>query len=167
MSAAVRRVPMLRQMGHSVQGEVFVKFISNIPKAATSELVTEQNEAWKSLVCDGYNSATRVYLLAIEKELTKRIHCSALIPMIQALDLQSAISSWRKVSTPDDRRVVDAIANEILLYLPQKNKSVDVETITRDIALKVKHEIHIDDVEIALAKLVLKGKILRQNNRYS
>ena len=143
-----------------------MKMISDIQKTATSDLVSAQNEAWISLVCDGYDTAIRAYLCAIEKELKKRINNSTLTPITGMLSLGDAVNRWDAVSTVDDQRVVDEIAKECKSYLAQNQPSCDFEAIAKHIAAKYKHEIYCDDVEIALAKLIANGEIKRSENRY-
>ena len=143
-----------------------MKAISDIQKAATSDLVAAQNEAWISLVCDGYDTAIRAYLCAIEKELKKRINNSTLTPITGMLSLDDAVKRWDAVSTMDDQRVVDEIAGECKSYLTQSQPSCDFEAIAKHIAAKYKHEIYCDDVEVALAKLIDRGEIQRDRNRY-
>lgn len=143
-----------------------MKFISDIVKAATSDLVSSQNEAWISLVCDGYNETTRVYLCAVEKELKKRINSSTLIQKKKPLNFSSALSQWENVSTEDDKRVVDAIAEEITSYLSKNMQTVDFGIIAQHIKSKFKHDIFCDDIVIALAKLMSKRRITRNGTCY-
>ncbi len=133
-----------------------MKFISNIVKAATSDLVLSQNEAWISLVCDGYNETARVYLCAVEKELKKRINSPTFIQRKKPLNLCSALSQWENVSTEDDKRVVDVITEEITSFLSKNMQTVDFGIIAQHIKSKFKHDIFCDDIVIALAKLVSK-----------
>ena len=144
-----------------------MKVISDIQKAATSDLVAAQNEAWISLVCDGYDTAIRAYLCALDKELKKRINNSALTPITDRLPLADAVQRWDEVSTIDDQRVVDEIAKECKSYLAQSQPSCDFETIAKHIASKFQHEIYCDDVEVGLAKLMAKGEIKRSGNFYN
>lgn len=143
-----------------------MKLISNIQKAATSELVAAQNEAWQSLVCDGYDTAIRVYLCSVEKELKRRIAQSTLKPLRNFMSLDDAVQRWNEISTEDDKNVVDEIAKEIKLYVKQNQDAVDFETIAKYIATKFKHGIYLDDVEVALAKLMSLKEIMQDGNSY-
>ena len=144
-----------------------MKFITDIQKTATSDLITAQNEAWRSLVCDGYDTATRVQLCAVEKELKKRIISSALMPItIPLVSLADVIHGWDSVSTEDDKRVVLKIADEIKSHLSATNAPQDFATIYSSVSLKSGHQIYCDDVEVALAKLVSKGEVKRDGNQY-
>lgn len=148
------------------QSNSFMKLISDIQKAATSELVAAQNEAWQSLVCDGVDDAIRVYLCAVEKELKRRISQSKLKPIMKLLSLDDAVQRWNEISTEDDKRVVEEIAKEIKSYVKQNQAFVDFETIAKYLASRVNHGIYLDDVEVALAKLISRQKIIRNGNSY-
>ena len=143
-----------------------MKLISNIQKAATSELVTAQNAAWQSLVCDGYDTAIRVYLCSVEKELKRRIAQSTLKPIMKLLSLDDAVQRWNEISTEDDKNVMEEIAKEIKSYMKQNQDAVDFETIAKYIASKFNHGIYLDDVEVALAKLMSRKEIIGGENSY-
>ena len=151
-----------------------MKLINDIQKTATSDLITAQNEAWRSLVCDGYDTATRVQLCSVEKELKKRITSSVLMPITTPLSLDGVIKGWESVSTEDDKRVVGKIADEIKSHLsaanaPQDfaaNAPQDFAGICDTVSSKLEHEIYCDDVEVALAKLVSNGEVKRDGNQY-
>ena len=143
-----------------------MKFESDIQNLTTSDLVATQHAALQSLVCDGFDIATRVYLCAVDKELKKRINSSALTSMPTTSLLEDVINSWEKVSTDDDKRVVGKIAEEIKSYLSQNQHPLDFETIAKYVAAKFNHGINCDDVEVALAILISKGVVKRSENRY-
>ena len=143
-----------------------MKLINDIQKTATSDLITAQNEAWRSLACNGYDAATRVLLCAVEKELKKRITSSTLISITTPLRLADVIKGWESVSTEDDKRVVGKIADEIKSHLSATNASQDFATICASVSSKLGYEIYCDYVEIALAKLIAQGEIKRSENRY-
>ena len=143
-----------------------MKLINDIQKTATSDLITAQNEAWRSLVCDGYDTATRVQLCSVEKELKKRITSSVLMPITTPLSLDDVIKGWESVSTEDDKRVVGKIADEIKSHLSAANAPQDFAGICDTVSSKLEHEIYCDDVEVALAKLVSNGEVKRDGNQY-
>ena len=143
-----------------------MKFESDIRDLATSDLVATQHAALQFLVCDGFDTAARVYLCAVDKELKKRINCSALVPLVTTSSLQSTMQCWEMVSNDDDKRVVGKIAEEINSYLSQNQHPLDFETIAKYIAAQFDHGIYCDDVEVALAKLISKGEVVRNENRY-
>ena len=143
-----------------------MKLINDIQKTATSDLITAQNEAWRSLVCDGYDTATRVQLCSVEKELKKRITSSVLMPITTPLSLDDVIKGWESVSTEDDKRVVGKIADEIKSHLSVANAPQDFAGICDTVSSKLEHEIYCDDVEVALAKLVSNGEVKRDGNQY-
>ena len=143
-----------------------MKLINDLQKAANSELVTAQNEAWQSLVCDGDDVAIRVYLCAVEKELKRRIIQSTTKPITALLSLNDAVRCWNRMSTEDDKRVVDEIAKEIRTYLRQNQTSFEFETIAKYIASNFNYGIYLDDVEVALAKLISQKEIIRNGNSY-
>ena len=143
-----------------------MKLINDIQKTATSDLITAQNEAWRSLVCDGYDTATRVQLCSVEKELKKRITSSVLMPITTPLSLDGVIKGWESVSTEDDKRVVGKIADEIKSHLSAANAPQDFAGICDTVSSKLEHEIYCDDVEVALAKLVSNGEVKRDGNQY-
>lgn len=143
-----------------------MKFECDIRNLATSDLVATQHAALQSLVCDGFDTAARVYLCAVDKELKKRINSSILTPVVATSSLHSVMQGWENVSTDDDKRVVEEIAKEIKSYLLQNKCSFDFETIARYTAEKFRHGIYCDDVEVALAKLISTGEVERKENRY-
>ena len=61
---------------------------------------------------------------------------------------------------------MDDIAKEIRAYLCQNQTSFEFETIAKCIALKFNHGIYLDDIEVALAKLISQKKIIRSGNSY-
>lgn len=143
-----------------------MKFENDIQNLATSDLIATQHAALQSLVCDGFDTVTRVYLCAVDKELKKRINSSALTPIGTASSLQNVMENWEKVSTDDDKRVVGEIAKKIKFYLSHYQRSCDFETIAKGIAANSGHSIYSDDIEVALAKLISQKEIIRNGNLY-
>ncbi len=82
------------------------------------------------------------------------------------MSLDDAVQRWNEISTADDKRVVEEIAKEIKSYVKQNQVSADFETITKYIAAKFNHGVYLDDVVVALAKLISRKEIIRDGNSY-